>query len=292
MNWLPELDNTAMPSGCLYVVGMPIGNLKDVTLRALDVLNEADLILAEDTRNTLRFLTHYDIKTPLEAFHEHNEAPKTQKIVERLQAGKVMALVSDAGTPCVSDPGYRLVAAVVAAAVRVIPIPGASAAITALSASGMPSDGFVFASFLPRKSGKQKAMLERLASYRETLIFYESPKRVREMLLALQDVLGDRPAVLAREVTKLYEEMIRGTISEIITELDLRNSIKGECTVIVAGNVDETTEITDAIMAQIRTALAEKESVSQMAKRLAEETNVSKKKIYDCALDIKKEMEI
>ena len=291
MNLLPELDDTALADGCLYVVGMPIGNLKDITLRALDTLKEVDLILAEDTRNTLHLLAHYDINTPLEAFHEHNEAQKTAKMVERLQNGKAMALVSDAGTPCISDPGYRLIAAAVAAGVCVVPIPGASAAITAMSVSGMPSDGFVFVGFLPRKGGKQKTVLERLASYRETLIFYESPKRVRDMLLSIQEVLGDRPAILAREVTKIYEEMLRGTVSEIITKLDMRDVVKGECTVIVAGNSGAATEITDALINEIEEALIANESVSQIAKRLAVETKVSKKKIYECALDMKNEME-
>jgi 16S rRNA (cytidine1402-2'-O)-methyltransferase len=217
--------------GTLFIVSTPIGNLEDVTYRALRVLREAALVAAEDTRHTAKLLSHFDIRTPTTSFHEHNEQEKLPRLVSRLQAGDDIALVSDAGTPGISDPGYRLVKAATAAGIRVEAVPGASAILTALVASGLPTHAFTFAGFPPAREQARERWLNALADRPETLVFFEAPHRIRQTLEAALRVLGDRPAVLARELTKVHESLVRGPISVILANLE---EPRGEFTVVIA----------------------------------------------------------
>jgi len=219
--------------GILYLVATPIGNLEDITLRALRVLKEADLVACEDTRHTSKLLTHYGISTPRKSYHEFNEESRSLQLIQMLRDGKNIALVSDAGTPLVSDPGYKLVASCRREGIPVIPVPGPSAMITALIASGMPSDNFHFAGFLPPRSAQRKRRLKELADIPATLILYESPHRLPDSLEDMISVLGDRQAVLARELTKIHEEFLNGALSEIKDILLARPEIRGEITLII-----------------------------------------------------------
>ncbi len=223
-----------MSAGTLYIVSTPIGNLEDITMRALRILAEVDLIAAEDTRKTSILLNHYTIKKPLTSYFEHNEQVKTGWLVSQLKEGKNIALVSEAGTPTISDPGFRIVAAAIAAEITVVPVPGACAAIAALSASGLAVHRFAFEGFLPPKSGKRKNLLKKIAGEERTLIFYESPYRIQAAIADMIEVLGERRAVVARELTKLHEEFIYGTLSVIAEKLGSA-VIKGEFTVVVEG---------------------------------------------------------
>ncbi len=228
--------DTPLPDGTLFVVATPIGNLDDITLRALKTLAAVDLIAAEDTRHTVRLLDRHGIPAGrLISCHEHNEQERVAQLLAMLRDGKTVALVSDAGTPGVSDPGFRLVQAARAEGLAVVPIPGPSAAVTALSAAGLPTDAFLFVGFPPRKQGALKRDLAALAAQRATLIFYESPRRLLTLLQALLDALGDRQAVLARELTKIHEEFLCGSLSEISQTLAQRPALKGECTLLVSG---------------------------------------------------------
>ena len=219
----------------LYLVATPIGNLEDITLRALRVLREeATLIACEDTRQTQKLLDHFGIRKPVISYHEHNENARSTELVDRLAAGETIALVSDAGTPLVSDPGYRLVTAAIAAGFPVVPIPGVSAAVAALSASGLPTDHFRFAGFLPPKSGARRRFLESIAGEQTTLVLYESPHRILESLEDMGQILGERRIVLARELTKIHEEFLRGTAHELSKVLRGRPAIKGEMTLVIA----------------------------------------------------------
>jgi 16S rRNA (cytidine1402-2'-O)-methyltransferase len=221
-------------TGTLYVVSTPLGNLEDITLRALRVLKEADLICAEDTRTTRILLNHYNIQTALTSYFEHNEQRKTPLLIEELKSGKSIAIVSEAGTPAISDPGYRLITQALQQAITVIPVPGPSAAITALSVSGLAVHRFAFEGFLPIKTGKRKNFLKKIADEERTLIVYESPHRITGALADLIEILGDRNAVLCRELTKLHEEKIYGRLSFILKSLEKR-PIKGEITLVIAG---------------------------------------------------------
>jgi 16S rRNA (cytidine1402-2'-O)-methyltransferase len=222
------------PPGTLYVVSTPIGNLEDITLRALRILKEVDLIAAEDTRRTGLLLKHFGIEKPLTSYFEGNELKKREFILSRLREGSDVALVSDAGTPGISDPGFRLIRLAIEHKIAVVPIPGPSAAIAALSIAGLPTDAFFFKGFLPHKSKKRRDLLGDLAEVRETLLFYESPHRIFETLQDILEILGDREMVLARELTKAYEEVLRGTVSEIQKQIGVRN-LKGEITLVIAG---------------------------------------------------------
>jgi 16S rRNA (cytidine1402-2'-O)-methyltransferase len=226
--------------GILYIVSTPIGNLEDITLRALRVLKEVDLIAAEDTRRTGLLLGHFSIRTPLTSYFEGNEMKKREFILSRLNQGDRIALVSDAGTPGISDPGYRLIRLAIENEIPVIPIPGPSAVITALSVSGLPTDSFLFKGFLPNKSKRRRDLLKQLEEVRETLIFYESPYRLSESLKDILETLGDREIVLTRELTKMYEEVLRGKVSEIQKALG-EKKIKGEITLIVSGRTRQKT---------------------------------------------------
>ncbi|MEI6668216.1 MAG: 16S rRNA (cytidine(1402)-2'-O)-methyltransferase [Acidobacteriota bacterium] len=219
-------------SGTLYLVATPIGNLEDITLRAIRVLRECDLIAAEDTRHTAKLLHHFDIRTPTTSVHEHNEHAKASGLVDRMQHGCAVALVSDAGTPAVSDPGYRLVVAALAAGIRVEAIPGPSAVLTALVASGLPTDAFVFVGFPPPKAKARALWLDRLQTEDRTLVLFEAPHRIVATLTDMLRVLGDRQIAVGRELTKLHEELVRGPISAVLGRL---TEHRGEFTIVVAG---------------------------------------------------------
>lgn len=221
--------------GTLYVVSTPIGNLEDITLRALRVLSEAAIVAAEDTRHTQKLLTHYKIHTKLTSYHDHNKEEKAEVLVQHLKQGSSVALVADAGTPGISDPGYFLINRCIQAGISVVPIPGASAFLAALSVSGLPTDSFIFEGFLPRKKVARIKRLEALKAEPRTLIFYESPHRLTVCLSDLLKILGDRRVVIARELTKAFEEIRRGRLSKIIPELSGR-SIRGEITLVVEGS--------------------------------------------------------
>ena len=273
----------------LYVVATPIGNLEDITLRALRTLGGVDLIAAEDTRHTRRLLSHFDIRTPLVSCHEHNEAQRADELIARMQDGGSVALVSDAGTPSVSDPGYRLVAAALARGIEVVPVPGVSAAITALSVAGLPTDSFVFVGFAPKKKGQRMAWLETLAAESRTMIFYESPRRVAVLLTELEQVLGPRQVVLARELTKLHEEFLRGSVAELIEALAERSAIKGECTLLVAGASTDSTTDTATLAQVLKSLLADPGArLSAVVRQVAETHRLPRKKVYELALTIQR----
>ena len=230
-------------AGTLYLVSTPIGHLRDISLRALDILSQVDLIAAEDTRTSRVLLQHYRIQTPLTSYHDHNEQRVAPVLVHKLQEGKSLALITDAGTPGISDPGFYLVRAVLQAGLRVVAIPGATAFVPALVASGLPAERFVFEGFLPHKKGRQ-TRLKLLQDETRTIILYESPLRLERLLRELLDYLGDRPAAIAREISKKFEEIRRGTLSELIAGAEQMVK-KGEFVLIVAGrsrNAKEASE--------------------------------------------------
>lgn len=227
-------NRTKPPQGALYIVSTPIGNLEDITLRALRILKEVDLIAAEDTRHTGLLLKHFGIQTPQTSYFEGNELKKKEFILFRLKQGDRVALVSDAGTPGISDPGFRLIRTAIENRIPIVPIPGPSAVVTALSVSGLPTDAFLFKGFLPHKPKKRRDLLKPLEEVKETLIFYESPHRLSETLRDIMDILGDREIVLTRELTKVYEEILRGKLSEIQNQIGGRK-LKGEITLVISG---------------------------------------------------------
>ena len=274
--------------GKLYIVATPIGNKDDITLRAIKVLGEVDLIAAEDTRETGKLLAYHKIKNNLISYHEHNETRCSPGLINKLEKGLSIALVSDAGTPSVSDPGYRLINQAMTKNIRIIPVPGVSAATAALSASGLATDSFIFIGFAVKKKEKRKKQLEALADENKTIIFYESPRRILSFLDEIIETVGDRHAVLAREMTKRYEEFIWGLLSEIKNNLKKRSSIKGEITLLVAGNDSSTTVSMDTVRADIVKCLKMKETwLSELARILSKKYNMPKNIIYDEALKIK-----
>jgi 16S rRNA (cytidine1402-2'-O)-methyltransferase len=269
--------------GILYIVATPIGNLEDITLRAIRTLKEADVIAAEDTRHTQVLLKHFAINTPLTSFHDHNERTKTAQLVTRLERGESIALVSDAGTPAISDPGYRLVVAAIGAGIRVIPIAGPSALIAALSAAGLPTDGFDFRGFLPARKQERRSKLQELRDGRYTMVFYETPHRLQESLDDVREILGDRRMVLAREVTKLYEEFLRGRISEVIGEVS-RREIRGEMTLVIEGCSDSNAASEEALLDEIDKLKGEGMRIKEIAEIIGEKYGYSKREIYRLAL--------
>jgi 16S rRNA (cytidine1402-2'-O)-methyltransferase len=222
------------PIGCLYLVATPIGNLEDITVRALRVLGEADLIACEDTRRTAKLLHHYSLKKETISYHEHNELTRAAELVIRMEQGARVALVSDAGTPVISDPGHHLVSLCLRHRIPVVPIPGPSALVAALGVSGLPTEEFVFVGFLPSRTGDRRKALERLATETRTMVFYEAPHRLVEMLAAALERFGRRPTVIARELTKIHEEFLRGDLAELLVVAQ-RRALRGEMTVIIGG---------------------------------------------------------
>jgi 16S rRNA (cytidine1402-2'-O)-methyltransferase len=272
----------------LYLVGTPIGNLEDITLRALRVLKEVDMIACEDTRQTQKLLNHYAIATRTTSYHEHNEMTRSAELVKEMQEGASVALVTDAGMPGISDPGYRLIALAIRHRVPVVPIPGASAFLAALVASGLPTDSFRFGGFLPAKRGERRAALEAIKNSPRTQVFYEAPHRIVETLTDVVEVLGEaRYVVIAREVTKLHEEFLRGRAGEVLEDLKSREAVKGEITLLIGKAVEEDARVgTDAfvrpsVRQRVEQIMAE-ERVDEKAalKKVAKERGVSKSEAY------------
>ena len=281
-------SNKEAKKGMLYVVATPIGNREDITLRALNILREADLVAAEDTRKSGNLLAHYRIKNRLISFHEHNEKARIPQLIGKLLKGTTIALVSNAGTPSVSDPGYRLIKAAIANKITVTPIPGVNAAITAMSVSGLPTDSFVFIGFAPKKKGKRLKHLTELGAVLRPLIFYESPQRILSLMEEIISCIGDRNAILAREMTKLHEEFLRGTVSQILKVIRVRPAVKGECTLVIAGAEASKRIDAEIVKTEIKTALQNGQNgISEIARTIAKKYGLPKNEVYDLALEIR-----
>lgn len=269
--------------GTLYLVGTPIGNLEDITLRALRTLKEVDLIACEDTRQTAKLLNHYGIEKPTTSYHEHNELTRAAELIVHLEKGDNIAMVSDAGMPGVSDPGYRLVALAIRHHLRVVPIPGASAFLSALVASGLPTDSFRFGGFLPSKAGARRTALEAIRDSARTQIFYEAPHRMVEAMHDVVEVLGpDRHVVVAREVTKLHEEFLRGRAEDLRVQLAARGEVRGEITLLI-GKADEVSQrpSTKTIAQRVKDLVHDEKLEEKMAlKQAAKEFGLSKSEAY------------
>jgi 16S rRNA (cytidine1402-2'-O)-methyltransferase len=273
-------------AGVLYVVATPIGNLEDITLRALRVLKEVNRIAAEDTRHTQTLLNHYGITTPLTSYHEHNERSKVRGLIERLARGENIALVSDAGTPAISDPGYRLVSAAIREKLSVVPIPGASAALAVLSASGLPSDRFAFEGFLPAARQERKNKLQALKGETRTMIFYEAPHRLKESLEDLLQIFGDREISIGREMSKLHEEFLRGAVSAVLLQLAERD-VKGELTLIVHGATVEFEIAEDQLKAEIGRLITAGNGAKEISELIGGRYGLAKREVYRRVLEIK-----
>jgi len=266
-------------SGTLYIIATPIGNLEDITTRAVRILGEADLIACEDTRQTRKLLDRYSIAKPMVSYHEYNENTRSVDLLRDLEAGKNIALVSDAGTPLIADPGYRLVEQARDRGIPVIPIPGPSALLAALSASGLPTDSFSFHGFLPPKKGQRRKLLQELRPSQSTLVFFEAPHRILDALQDIGDLLGSRPVVLARELTKIHEEFLRGTAGELRAVLEKRTSVKGEITLMVGKG--ETAEVDDTPLAEAVEKLVQSGTSRMDAlKTVARQRGLSKREVY------------
>ena len=270
-------------AGTLYLIATPIGNLEDITYRAVRLLKEVDLIACEDTRRTRKLLAHYGISKPLASYHEHNEERRAAELLERLRAGEDVALVSDAGMPVVSDPGYRLVRKAAEEGIRIVPVPGPSAALAALAASGLPSDRFLFLGFLPPSGARRRETLRRIAEADVTVILFEAPHRILTTLEDLAEAIGDRPLVAAREMTKIHEEFLRGTAEEVRRELARRDSIKGEFTIVIDKPHKDAEALPDADT--LRTAVTEymDAGASRMdaIKAAARRFHLPKRRVYE-----------
>ncbi len=267
-----------MGTGTLYIVATPLGNLEDITLRAIRVLKEVSVVACEDTRRTVKLLNRYEIRTPLSIFHEYNKARATVVILRRLRDGDSVALVSDAGTPAISDPGYELVREAIAAEIRIEVVPGPSALIAALVVSGLPTDHFAFEGFLPNRKEKRRKAMQALAGETRTMIFYESPQRVAAFLAEAAGIFGDRRGCVVRELTKVHEEILRGTLPELAAEIAGRESVLGEITVVVGG-ASKTVEL--SVEEIVRGALEDASGSSRdLAREIAERTGLSRKEVY------------
>ena len=277
-----KADSALAPG--LYLVGTPIGNLEDITLRALRVLKAADRIACEDTRQTQKLLNHYSITTRTTSYHEHNEVTRAPELVAELEQGARIALVTDAGMPGISDPGFRLISLAIRHKVAVVPVPGAAAFLSALVASGLPTDSFGFSGFLPAKKGQRRQVLEEVKASPRTQVFYEAPHRVVEALADLVEVLGgERQVVVAREVTKLHEEFLRGRAAEVLKALQERGEVRGEITLLIGkAEAGEGTGVARPSMAERMRQVMTAESVDEKAalKRVAKEMGVSKSEAY------------
>jgi 16S rRNA (cytidine1402-2'-O)-methyltransferase len=273
--------------GTLYIVGTPIGNLEDITYRAVRVLQNVDLIAAEDTRHTGKLLHHFQVKAPQISYHDHNRHSRHPEILEHLTIGKAIALVTDAGMPGISDPGYELVIACIEANIPVVPIPGVSAVTTAVSASGLPTDRFIFEGFLPVKGQERINRLDSLTSEARTIVIYESPHRLLQTIKDLTKVLGiERKIVLARELTKLYEEFWRGTLEEATKQLKIKEP-QGEYTLVIAGTPDALPYLSALeIESELKAIMLQKVSRSQASRQLAKVTAHSRQELYQIALTI------
>ncbi len=284
----PGRSGGGVRPGTLYVVATPLGNLEDITLRALRVLTAVDLIAAEDTRHTRKLLAHFGIGTPLTSYYDHVERRRAPHLVEALRAGRSIALVSDAGTPGIADPGYHLVCAAIAARVPVEPVPGPSAVIAALSVSGLPTDRFAFEGFVPSRAGARQKFFTTLAREDRTLVVYEAARRLPACLAAIRDSLGDRQIVMVRELTKAFEEILRGRVGELLPLLEQRASeagVRGEVTLLIAGAeegaVAVSAEDLDTVIERLR---GEGLSVKEISRVLAREKGLSRRQVYQAAL--------
>ncbi len=287
---LTDDTGTNTGPGTLYVVATPIGNRDDITLRALTVLKNADLIAAEDTRHTGKLLSMHDIRGRLISYHEYNERERTPGLIEKLKNGSSIALVSNAGTPAISDPGYRLIKEAIAAGINTVPVPGVSAAVAALSVSGLATDSFIFIGFCPKKKEKRLDLLKDLNKEKRTLIFYESPRRILRLIEEIKSVTGERDSVLSREITKIHEEFIRGSLSEILAVLKERPEIKGECTLLVSGFEKNEVSSPDLVTKELKESIrSNKKPLSVLAKETAKKFRLPKKAVYEEALRIKNE---
>ena len=267
-----------MSTGTLYIVATPLGNLEDITLRAIRVLKEVTVIACEDTRRTVKILNRYEIRTPLFIFHEYNKVRAGASILRRLRDGESVALVSDAGTPAISDPGFELVRETIGAGVHIEVVPGPSALVAALVVSGLPTDHFTFEGFLPVRREKRRKAMEVLASETRTMIFYESPQRLAAFLRDAEEMFGDRRACVVRELTKIHEEILRGTIPELCAEISRRESVLGEITLVIGGGA-KTVEL--SVEEVVRAALeGDSGSSRDLAREIAGRTGLSRKEVY------------
>lgn len=274
-------------AGVLYVVATPIGNLEDITLRALRILREVDLIAAEDTRHTRKLLTHYGISTPLTSYYDQIESEKAPVLIEQLHVGKSIALVSDAGTPGISDPGYRLIIGAWEAGISIVPVPGPSTLTALLSVGGLPTDKFIFEGFLPAKHGQRQKALEHLKRESRTLVFFESPHRLLDTLHDLEEIFGDRQIVIGRELTKMYEELRRGSVSQIRQLLQNRE-LKGEIALLVAGwDGTQRPEETMSLAEEIRLLEKEGLSLKEIAQTVSERRGIAKREVYALGVQLK-----
>jgi 16S rRNA (cytidine1402-2'-O)-methyltransferase len=281
------MNDRQTKKGTLYLVSTPIGNLEDITLRAIRVLKEVDLIACEDTRRTRILLSHYGIHTALTSLYDEIERKKGEVLVEKLLDGRSLAYVSDAGTPLISDPGYHLVRLAIEAGIPVVPVPGPSAVITALSIAGMPSDRFAFFGFLPEKAGRRQSFLQKLKTLPMTLVFYESPRRIVDSLKDIRDVLGDRDVAVTRELTKVFEEVIRGRVDELVGKLEAQD-IKGEITLLVGGASDKPEAGDGEIEALYREIEQQGDfSTRDLAARIARELDLPRKRVYELVLKLR-----
>ena len=275
-----------MTSAALYIIATPIGNLEDMTYRAVRILGEVDLIAAEDTRHSLKLLNHYGISKPLTSYFDHNQQFKGERILNALRRGKSVALISDAGTPCISDPGFQLVRDAVAENIPVIPVPGACAAVAALSASGLPTDNFTFAGFPPSRQGKRRTFLSDMSALPGTLVLYEAPHRLVGTLSDILEVLGERQVIVARELTKIFEEFIHGTASEVIAAFS-QDIVRGEVVILIApGKI--TLQESEPLELVLRRLMDESTlSIKDIAKQAAVISGVSRSEAYSEALKLK-----
>ncbi|NTV50579.1 MAG: 16S rRNA (cytidine(1402)-2'-O)-methyltransferase [Geobacteraceae bacterium] len=275
-----------MTAATLYIIATPIGNLEDITYRAVRILGEVDLIAAEDTRHSLKLLNHFGISKPLTSYFDHNQQIKGERILNALRQGKSVALISDAGTPCISDPGYQLVRDAVAEGISVVPVPGACAAVAALSASGLPTDNFTFAGFPPSRQGKRRTFLSGMNSLPGTLVLYEAPHRLLETLNDIREVLGERQVIVARELSKMFEEFIHGSASEVFSKVS-QGVVRGEVVILIAPGeaAQQESEPLEKVLQRLMTSGTL--SIKDIAKQASVISGVSRSEAYAEALKLK-----